>query len=91
MTNTLILISVLFLGIIIYLLNKIQADRLKYLSKIKVLQDFMVHLNNEQQIQNNQLQLSEELKKKVVQVNSVLSKDIYDLNFKLVEELYPRK
>ena len=91
MTNTLILISVLFLGIIIYLLNKIQVDRLKYSSKIKELKDFIVHLNNEQQIQNNQLQLSEELKKRLVHINSVLSKDIYDLNFKLVEELYPRK
>lgn len=91
MTNTLILISVLFLGIIIYLLNKIQVDRLKYRSKIKELKDFIVHLNNEQQIQNNQLQLSEELKKRLVHINSVLSKDIYDLNFKLVEELYPRK
>lgn len=91
MTNTLILISVLFLGIIIYLLNKIQVDRLKYSSKIKELKDFIVHLNNEQQIQNNQLQLSEELKKRLAHINSVLSKDIYDLNFKLVEELYPRK
>lgn len=91
MTYTLLLISVLFLGIIIYLLNKIQADKLKYRSKMKVLEDFIIQLNNEQQIQNNQLQFSEELKMKLNQINSVLCNDIYDLNFKLVEELYPRK
>jgi hypothetical protein len=91
MTITLILIPILFLGIIIYLLNKIQEDKLKYLSRMKVLEDFIVQISNEQQVQSNQLQLSDELKKKLVHINSVLSKDIYDLNYKLVEELYPRK
>lgn len=91
MTNVLALMTAFFLTLIIYLINKIQVDRQKFHSRIKILEDFIVQLSNEQQLKNNQLQLSEELKKKLVQINSSLSKDIYDLNFKLVEELYPRK
>ncbi len=91
MTNALIFISVLFLGIIIYLLDKIQADRLKYRSKMKVLEDFIVHLNEEQQIQNNQILLSSELKQKLDNINSKLNKEIYELNLNLIEDLYPRK
>lgn len=91
MTNTLILISVLFLGIIIYLLNKIQADRLKYRSKMKVLEDFIMHLNEEQQIQNNQILLTEEIRQKLSAINATLSKDIYELSYALFEDSYPRK
>ncbi|MCF6128246.1 hypothetical protein L1S35_01070 [Flavobacterium sp. AS60] len=91
MTNTLILITFLFLAIIIYLLNKIQADRLKYHSKIKVLEDFIVQLSDEQKLQNSQLQLSAELKQKLNDINSKLNKEIYELNLSLIEDLYPGK
>lgn len=91
MTNALILISFLFLAIIIYLLNKIQADRLKYNSKIKVLEDFVVQLSNEQKLQSSQLQLSAELKQKLSDINSKLNKEIYELNLSLIEDLYPGK
>ena len=91
MTNALIFISVLFLGIIIYLLDKIQADRLKYRSKMKELEDFIVQLNDEQQIQNNQILLSSELKQKLDHINSTLNKEIYELNLSLIEDLYPGK
>lgn len=91
MTNVLALVTLFFLILIIYLINKIQVDRQKHQSKIKILEDFIAQISFEHQTQNYQLQLSEDLKKKVDHFNSVLSKDIYDLNFKLVEELYPRK
>lgn len=91
MTNTLIIISFLFLAIIIYLLNKIQADRLKYHAKIKVLEDFVMQLSNEQKLQNSQLQLSAELKQKLNDINSKLNKEIYELNLSLIEDLYPGK
>lgn len=91
MTPTLLLISVLFLAIIIYLLNKIQADRLKYCSKIKGLQDFIIHLNDEQQIQNNQILLTDEIQQKLNTISATLSKDIYELSFGLFEDLHTRK
>lgn len=91
MTTILAPIATVFLILIIYLINKIQLDRQKHQSRIKILEDFIAQISFEQQAQSNQLQLSEELKKKLVHINSMLSKDIYDLNFKLVEELYPRK
>lgn len=91
MTSLLVLITVLFLALIVYLVNRIQLDRQKFLSRIKILEDFIVQISNEQKTQTNQLQLSDELKKKLVQINATLSKDIYEVNFNLVEELYPRK
>ena len=91
MTNVLAIVTLFFLIVIIYLINKIQVDRQKHQSKIKILEDFIAQISFEHQTQNHKLQLSEDLKKKVDHFNSVLSKDIYDLNFKLVEELYPRK
>lgn len=91
MTYTLMLITVLFLSLIVYLLNKIQSDRQKFQSRIKVLEDFIVQISEEQKIQSNQLKLSDELKERLSQINATLSKDIYEVNFKLVEELYPRK
>lgn len=91
MTNILALVTVLFLALIVYLITKIQLDRKKFQSRIKVLEDFIVQISNEQQTQSNQLQLSDELKEKLTLINATLSKDIYEMNFKLVEELYPRK
>jgi hypothetical protein len=72
-------------------MSKIQSDRQKFHTRIKVLEDFIVEISNEQKAQNNQLQLSEELRDKLTQINATLSKDIYEVNFNLVEELYPRK
>ncbi|HNP33633.1 MAG TPA: hypothetical protein PKN96_10100 [Flavobacterium sp.] len=91
MTNILAPIACVFLIIIIYLINKIQVDRQNFNSRIKILEEFIVQITNEQKAQNNQLQLSEELKEKLIHINTTLNKDIYDINFKLFEELYPRK
>jgi len=91
MTTILALFTFLFLVLIIYLITKIQLDRQKFNARIKVLEDFIVQISNEQKTQNNQLQLSEELKEKLSLINATLSQDIYEVNFNLVEELYPRK
>jgi hypothetical protein len=91
MTNILALITLFFLVLIIYLITRIQLDRQKFRNRIKVLEDFIVQIGDEQKAQNNQLKLSEELKFKLTQINATLSKDIYEVNFKLVEDLYPRK
>lgn len=91
MTNVLALLTIFFLILIIYLIDKIQIDRQKFHSRIKILEDFIMQLNNEQQLQNNQLELSEELKQKLTKINATLNSAIYDINFKLVEELYSKK
>jgi len=73
------------------LLDKIQTDRVKFQTKIKVLEDFFIHINQENRVQNNQLQLTEELKQKLQQINATLNKDIFDLNYQLFEELQSGK
>lgn len=91
MTTILAPIAAVFLILIIYLISKIQLDRQKFNSRIKILEDFIVQISNEQKAQNNQLLLSEELKQKLSHINATLNKDIYEVNFNLFEELYPRK
>jgi hypothetical protein len=59
--------------------------------KLKVLEDFMVELNVEQQKQSLQLQISEDLKVKMKEVNTVLCKNVFELNYQLLEDLYPKK
>jgi aminopeptidase N len=76
---------------VLYLLNKIQADKAQYKAKIKVLEDFIVHISNEQTIQNNQLLLSDELKHQLKTINATLNKEVFDLNYQLFEELQARK
>ena len=91
MINTLVLISILFLSLIVYLISRIQNDRQKFNARIKFLEDFIVEISMEHKSKENQVKLSEELKEKLVQMNQSLSQDIYEVNFKLVEQLYPRK
>ena len=91
MINILIPLTTLFLLLIIYLFSKIQLDRQKFNSRIKILEEFIVQLSKEQKFQSNQLKLSDDLNHKVTHINATLNKDIYEVNFKLFEELYPRK
>lgn len=68
-----------------------QADKARFNAKIKVLEDFIVHISKEQAIQNNQLLLSEELKQQLQLINAALNKEVFDLNYQLFEELQSRK
>lgn len=51
----------------------------------------MVQLNEEYQKQSLQLQLSDDLKVKMKEVNAVLNKNVFELNYQLMEDLYPKK
>jgi len=84
------LLAIFFLILIVYLLDKIQTDRLKYQAKLQILEEFMVHISKEHQVQNNQLQVTEELKQKMKAINATLNKEIFDLNYQLFEELAGR-
>lgn len=91
MLYLLILIVLLFLALVLYLVNKIQTDKAHYKAKIKVLEDFIVHISKEQTVQNNQLLLSDELKQQLKIINSALNKEVFELNYQLFEELQARK
>jgi hypothetical protein len=73
------------------LLDKIQSDRLKFQAKIKDLETFIIHVSKEQLVQNNQLQVTDDLKQKLKHINTTLNKEIFDLNYQLFEELQLRK
>lgn len=79
------------LGFILYLGNKIFMERNRFQSKLKPLEAFMAELNEAYQKQSLQLQLSDDLKNKMKEVNEALSKNVFDLNYQLLEDLYPKK
>jgi hypothetical protein len=91
MVYSLVILASFFLIIIVYLLDKIQTDRVNFKTKIKILEEFMVHINNEQFIQNNKLHLTDELKQKIKLVNDTLNREIFDLSYQLFEELGSKK
>nr|WP_294774164.1 hypothetical protein [uncultured Flavobacterium sp.] len=91
MTIFLIIIFLILIGLIIYLLRQLLSERDSFASKIKPLEAFMVQLNEEYQKQSLQLQLSDDLKVKMKEVNAVLNKNVFELNYQLMEDLYPKK
>ena len=91
MVYSLVVLAVFFLIIIVYLLDKIQSDRVKFQAKIKILEECMIHINNEQFLQNSQLQVTDELKQRLKLINETLNSEIFDLNYRLFEEIQSRK
>lgn len=67
------------------------SERNVFQSKLKPLEEFIIELNSEQQRQSIQLQLSDDLKIKMKEVNAALSKNVFELNYQLLEDKYPKK
>ncbi|RKS00550.1 hypothetical protein C8C84_0167 [Flavobacterium sp. 102] len=91
MTFFLILVFLIQIGLIFYLRNKMLSERNEFQSKLKPLEEFIIELNSEHQKQSIQLQLSDDLKIKMKEVNVALSKNVFELNYQLLEDLYPKK
>ncbi len=91
MTVFLIVIFLIQIVLIFYLRSRMLSERNAFESKLKPLEEFMVQLNTEQTLQSIQLQLSEDLKNKMKEVNVALNKNVFELNYQLLEDLYPKK
>ncbi|MFN3968416.1 hypothetical protein [Flavobacterium sp.] len=91
MTFLLITVFAVQLGFILFLRNKITVERNQFQSKLKPLEAFVHQLNEEHKKQSLQLQLSEDLKTKMKEVNIALCKNVFELNYQLLEDLYPKK
>jgi hypothetical protein len=87
----LLLFLVSLLVLVIILILKINNERKKFQVTLSVLQNFITQLTHEQKKQDNRLVLSEELNKKLGIINQSLNKDIFELNFELFEQNYPKK
>lgn len=87
----LIIVIIVLFGVIVYLSYQFNRDIVSYRLKIKVLEDFVYQISNEQHIQTDKLALSEALRQKMRDVNSVLNKDIFELNYELFAALSKKK
>ena len=83
----LILFSLLLLGIILYLNFIFYRDRKKFRLRIAALEAFIQELGREQDLRSGQLQLSDDLRKKLLAIHATLSNDIFDLNYDLFDRL----
>ena len=91
MTLLLLIVFVVQLVLILFLRRKIVVERNLFQAKLKPLEAFVIQLNEEQKKQSLQLQLSGDLKTKMKEVNAALSRDVFELNYELLEDLYPKK
>lgn len=91
MTYFLAIAFLIQIGLIFYLRIKMISERNKFTSTLKPLEEFIIELNKEQKKQSLQLKLSEDLKIKMKDVNAALSKNIFELNYQMLEDLYPKK
>jgi RecB family endonuclease NucS len=91
MTFFLAIVFLIQIGLIFYLRSKMLSERNAFQSKLKPLEEFMVQLNSEQSVQSVQLQVSDDLKLKMKEANAALSKNIFELNYQLLEDIYPKK
>ncbi|MEK8180462.1 hypothetical protein WMW71_08930 [Flavobacterium buctense] len=91
MIYLLVSITVILSLVIVYLILQFHQSQKAFQQKLKVFEDFMVELNSEQKKQSIQLRLSDDLKAKLKEVNAALSKNVFELNYQLMEDLYPKK
>jgi hypothetical protein len=91
MTFFLATIFLIQIGVIFYFRYKMLSERRMFQSKLKPLEEFMTQLSSEQNIQSLQLKLSDDLKIKIKEINEALNKNVFELNYQLVEDSYPKK
>lgn len=85
------LIVILLLCGIFYFNFQFIKDKKKFQEKVTYLENIIVEISKEQVLKNNQLQLSDDLRQKIKTINSVLNKDIFDLNYELFDQLSKNK
>jgi len=91
MEYLLVIIFLLLLMVIFCLANKIVADRDKFKSKLRLLNELMNDFNSQQQLQDSQINISNELRERLNQIVNEINQDIFDLNYQLFEENYQKK
>lgn len=67
------------------------SERSAFNSKLEPLEQLMMQLNEDCKNQSLQIQLSEDLKVKMKEVNAALSRTIFELNYQLFETSNPKK
>lgn len=91
MTLFLITVFLVLLGLIVYLQYKMISERNAFTTKLEPLEQLMIQLNEDCKNQSLQIQLSDDLKGKMKEVNAALSRNIFELNYQLFEQSTPKK
>ncbi|WP_264522359.1 hypothetical protein [Flavobacterium sp. N1994] len=91
MIYLLLFIIVLLSLVIVYLLIQFSQSNKLFKQQIGVLEAFLLQLSKEQKEQSLKVQLNNDLKIKMKEVNATLNKEIFDLNYQLFQEIHSSK
>lgn len=91
MIYLLLFIIALLSLVIVYLLIQFSQSNKIFKQQIGVLEAFLLQLSKEQKEQSLKVQLTNDLKIKMKEVNATLNKEIFDLNYQLFQELQSSK
>ena len=87
MVIVLIIIIAILLLAVVYLNIAFYKEKKDFAGKLEALQNIIVAIRQKQLGQNNQIQLSEDLDKKLKMSNATLSDSIYGLTYELFDIL----
>lgn len=91
MIYLLLFVIVLLSLVIIWLIIQFSQSKKVFKEQIGIMEAFLLQLGKEQREQNLKVQLTNDLKIKMKEVNATLNKEIFDLNYQLFQEIQSSK
>ena len=91
MVYILILIIGALCFVIFGLIANFKISNLNFQRRVMLLEDIIIEMKSNLEDQNQKVKLSEDLKVKLKVSNETLNNSVFNLNYEMFEELYPKK
>ena len=91
MVYILILIIGALCFVIFGLIANFKISNLNFQRRVMLLEDIIIEMISNLEDQNQKVKLSEDLKVKLKVSNETLNNSVFNLNYEMFEELYPKK
>ena len=77
--------------VIFGLIANFKISNLNFQRRVMLLEDIILEMKSNLEDQNQKIKLSEDLKVKLKVSNETLNNSVFNLNYEMFEELYPKK
>ena len=77
--------------VIFGLIANFKISNLDFQRRVMLLEDIIIEMKTNLEDQNQKVKLSEDLKVKLKVSNETLNNSVFNLNYEMFEELYPKK
>jgi len=91
MVYILILIIGALCFVIFGLIANFKISNLDFQRRVMLLEDIIIEMKSNLEDQNQKVKLSEDLKVKLKVSNETLNNSVFNLNYEMFEEVYPKK